>query len=92
MATSILSVGDPGVWFGDNDKARGVARECNEFAAKMMKDFPGRFGLFTVLPLPDVEGALREIEYAFDTLHADGVGILSKAYQGLPGATRSLCR
>jgi predicted TIM-barrel fold metal-dependent hydrolase len=81
VATSILSVGDPGVWFGDNDKARAIARECNEFAAKMMSDFPGRFGLFTVLPLPDVEGALREIEYAFDTLHADGVGILS-SYQG----------
>lgn len=81
VATSILSVGDPGVWFGDNNKARAIARECNEFAAKMMSDFPGRFGLFTVLPLPDVEGSLREIEYAFDTLHADGVGIVS-SYQG----------
>jgi predicted TIM-barrel fold metal-dependent hydrolase len=81
VATSILSVGDPGVWFGDNGKARALARECNDFAAKMMSDYPGRFGLFAVLPLPDVDGALKEIEYAFDTLHADGVGILS-SYQG----------
>jgi predicted TIM-barrel fold metal-dependent hydrolase len=81
VATSILSVGDPGVWFGDNGKARALARECNDFAAKMMSDHPGRFGLFSVLPLPDVEGALKEIEYTFDTLHADGVGILS-SYQG----------
>lgn len=81
VATSILSVGDPGVWFGDNGKARALARECNDFAARMMSDHPGRFGLFAVLPLPDVEGALKEIEYAFDTLHADGVGILS-SYQG----------
>ncbi len=81
VQTSILSVGDPGVWFGDNGKARAVARECNDFAAKMMSNYPGRFGLFAVLPLPDVEGALKELEYAFDTLHADGVGILS-SYQG----------
>jgi len=81
VATSILSVGDPGVWFGDNGKARALARECNDFAAKMMSDYPGRFGLFAVLPLPDVDGALKELEYAFDTLHADGVGILS-SYQG----------
>ena len=33
------------------------ARECNEFGAKMGKDFPGRFGMFAALPLPDVEGA-----------------------------------
>jgi len=81
VATSILSIGDPGVWFGDDQKARTIAREANEFAAKMMSDYPGRFGLFAVLPLPDIEGALKEIEYAFDTLHADGVGIVS-SYQG----------
>jgi len=81
VATSILSVGDPGVWYGDDQKARALARECNDFAAKMMSDYPGRFGLFTVLPLPDVDGALKEIEYAFDKLHADGVGIVT-SYQG----------
>ncbi|HEV2201016.1 MAG TPA: amidohydrolase family protein [Bryobacteraceae bacterium] len=81
IATSVLSVGDPGVWYGDDNAARKLARECNDFAAKMIADYPGRFALFTTLPLPDVEGALHEVEYGMDKLHAVGIGILS-SYQG----------
>lgn len=77
VETSILSISAPGVWFGDNAAARIEARECNEFGAQLVHDHPGRFGLFASLPLPDVEGALREIDHAFGVLKADGVVMMT---------------
>ena len=77
VATSILSCTTPGIWFGDPEETRFLARDMNEFAAKTMSDYKGRFGLFALLPLPAIDDSLREIEYALDTLKADGVGLLT---------------
>ncbi|HWW52022.1 MAG TPA: amidohydrolase family protein [Verrucomicrobiae bacterium] len=52
-----------------------IARGCNEYSARLAADHPGRFGVFAFLPMPHVDATLREIEYAFDTLKADGVGL-----------------
>jgi predicted TIM-barrel fold metal-dependent hydrolase len=72
IATAVTSMMPPGVVFGDAGLARRVAREANEFSVRLARDHPGRFGTFAVLPLHDVEGSLKEIEYAFDTLRVEG--------------------
>ncbi|MDC2960339.1 amidohydrolase family protein [Streptomyces gilvifuscus] len=73
IETALLSVSSPGVFFGDADAARRLAREVNEDGAAVVREHPGRFGLFASLPVPDVDGALAEIAHAFDVLGADGV-------------------
>ena len=77
VATSMLSCTTPGAWFGDPAETRAMVREMNEYGAKMVSDNKGRFGLFALLPLPTIDDSLREIEYVFDTLKADGVGLMS---------------
>jgi 6-methylsalicylate decarboxylase len=77
--TAIISSGGPGIWYGKDtlENNRAMARAMNEFGARMGSDHPGRYGLFASLPLPDTDGSLKEIDYAFATLKADGAGLWS---------------
>jgi 6-methylsalicylate decarboxylase len=77
VATSITSITTPAMRFLDDAGARKLARECNDYTAKLVADSRGRFGMFAVMPMPYVEGTLREIGYAIDSLKADGIALLT---------------
>ena len=77
VQTSFISVTTPGIWFGVISETLTWARELNEYGARMVADYPGRFGLLAVLPLPHTNACLEEIDYAYDVLGATGVGLLT---------------
>ena len=90
-ATGMLSVTTPGIWFGEAEgvtqltspgakadaDAKKMARDVNEFAARMAGDHKGRFGVWAALPIMNTADSLAEIAYALDTLKADGISLLT---------------
>src|SRR5262249_14868756 len=82
IAAAVTSISAPGVHFGDAALARDLARSCNEASARLVADPPTRFGAFATLPLPDVKGALLELEHALDVLGLDGVVLLASQSDG----------
>jgi len=77
IATAITSISTPGIYFGDIEFSKDLAKRCNDFSANPVRDNKMRFGGFAVLPLPDVKAAVKELEYALDVLKLDGVVLLS---------------
>lgn len=80
IGTAMLSITSPGALFGEDPVE--WARRLNDSGAQTVRDHPGRFGLFATLPLPNVDAALVETAYAFDTLHADGV-VMETNFDGI---------
>lgn len=79
VARSYLSISSPGVHFGDDVAAAGLARRCNDEAAELARRHPGRFGWFASVPLPDVDAAVAEAERSLRHLGANGIVVETNA-------------
>jgi len=77
IRTAVVSLAStPGLWFDAGaENAAKTARVCQDFAAEMQRDHLGRYGVFAPLSMMDMDVTLKEIEYVFDTLKADGVNL-----------------
>ena len=87
IAGTVVSIASPGAYFGDIAFTRRLVRDCNEALARMVADRPSTFAAVGFVPLPDVEAAAREVEYALDVLGLDGINLLShtgRRYLGHP--------
>jgi predicted TIM-barrel fold metal-dependent hydrolase len=86
IATAMLSIPTGGIPSNQaGEQARTLVRDSNEYGAQMVRDYPGRFGLLASLPLLEQDASLREIEYAFDTLKADGIALMTDYGNKWPG-------
>jgi 6-methylsalicylate decarboxylase len=85
---AVISLGPPGVWFGDATLAAELARIANEATAELVRAAPRRFAGLAVLPLPDVDAALAELNHVLDVLPLDGVALMSNVDGIYPGDER----
>jgi 6-methylsalicylate decarboxylase len=85
---AVMSLGPPGIWFGDAGLAVELARIVNEATADLVRVAPHRFAGLAVLPLPDIDASLTELSHALDVLALDGVALLSNLDGIYPGDER----
>jgi predicted TIM-barrel fold metal-dependent hydrolase len=75
IAAAVLSGPAPSEFLANLSAAdlQQGTRIGNDALAQVIHDHPSRFGLFASAPMGNVDVALGEIAYAYDTLHADGI-------------------
>lgn len=77
VRAAIISLPHPVAVWPDPTDTRGLTRDWNDYVAMLVRDYPGRFGQFAMLPILDIEGSLREIDYAYGVLKADGINLMT---------------
>lgn len=80
ITTAVLSLTNPGLAVAGN-RAEDLGRACNEYVAGLVRDYPGKFGNFASLSLPDIDASLRVLAHAYDELNVDGVQLFTN-YDG----------
>jgi len=80
-----VSMASPGVFFGDVKSAPDLARMCNEYMVDLAREYPGRFGALSSVPLPDATAAIAEAAYALDNLKCDGIALLGSVAEKFLG-------
>ena len=91
VQTSVLTLAAPQPGSAAEVVGKTVIRFCNEAAARLKQEHPGRFLFCAALPLPNVDAAIREAVYALDTLKADGIKLATNVqgqYLGAPELDR----
>lgn len=73
----LISFSRSGIHHGNDENARYLTQVTNDAIAKLVSQTDNKFGFYGILPLPDVNGALKQMEYTLDTLHADGLAFAS---------------
>jgi len=77
IALAILSLAQPGVGFLPAERAAGMARRCNDYAAELIARHPKRFGSFGLLPMHDMDAAIAEAEYCLEALRFEGISLFA---------------
>ncbi|KEF61266.1 uncharacterized protein A1O9_02831 [Exophiala aquamarina CBS 119918] len=79
IGTTIFSLTAPGPPIAGQEGSVKLSRTTNDYLASVRDRNPSKYGFFAAMPdLRNTAAALAEIEYAFDTLQADGVMLLTR--------------
>ncbi len=77
IATAVLSLPAGTVGFLRGAEQVRMVRAVNEYGAGLARDNPGRFGMFALLPMPDIDASLAEIGHALDKLKSTGIAMMT---------------
>ncbi len=88
LSHAVLSVSSPDPYFGDAVLDCEIARGLNEKGAELKKKYPEKISFAAALPLPHLDEAIREAQYAYDHLGACAVRFPSNAGGVYPGDER----
>lgn len=73
----LISFSRSGIHHGNDENALYLTQVTNDAIAQLVSKTNEKFGFYGILPLPDLNDALKQMEYALDTLHADGLAFAS---------------